>query len=72
MRARVIPRVGQTVMISFLAVKVHGIVERVDPDQLGLEVVTEEGEAIRFQLSRITGRFMSEAQTGARLYFEND
>jgi hypothetical protein len=69
MRQRVVPRVGDQVVVVFLAASVRGVVERVDEDLRGLEVLTEEGEELRFELSRATGSFVSGGQTGPRLYF---
>jgi hypothetical protein len=69
MRARVVPRVGGRVVVVFLAASVRGVVERVDDDLRGLQVLTEEGEEMRFELSRATGSFVSGGQTGPRLYF---
>jgi hypothetical protein len=70
MQPRALPRVGVSVVVFFLAGRVHGEVVAVDPDLRGLEVLTDEGEAIRFVLQRTTGKFQSEGQTGARLFFE--
>jgi hypothetical protein len=72
-RARAVPSVGESVVIIFLASRIGGIVERVDADLRGLEVVTDEGEVLRFALSRVTGRFLSDGQQwGARLFFEDE
>jgi len=70
-RARGIPRIGAPVTVVFLAAKVSGTVQHVDPDLHGLHVVTDEGETLRFELSPLTGRFMSEGQAGPRLFFED-
>lgn len=67
---RALPRVGASVTVFFLAARVCGEVVVVDPDQRGLEVLTDEGEAIRFTLQRTTGMFQSDGQTGARLFFD--
>jgi hypothetical protein len=42
-------------------------VEHVDADLRGVEVLTEDGETLRFELSRATGHFMSGGQSGPRL-----
>jgi hypothetical protein len=70
-RARGVPRVGAPVTVVFLAAKVRGTVHQVDPDLHGLDVVTDDGDTVRFELSRLTGRFMSEGQSGPRLFFED-
>jgi hypothetical protein len=50
---------------------VEGTVAAVDEDLRGLEVLTAENEVIRFVLQATTGRFHSDGQTGARLYFND-
>lgn len=42
----------------------------VDEDLRGLDVVTDEGETLRFKLSRATGRFVAADHSGAQLYFD--
>lgn len=69
MYTRTLPHVGQSVTVVFLAARVAGTVAAVDADQRGIEVVTEEGERIRFTLQRASGRFQAEGQDGPRLYF---
>jgi hypothetical protein len=70
MHPRALPRVGASVVVVFLAARVQGEVVAVDPDLRGLEVLTEEGELIRFKLRRTTGRFQSEGSSGAPLFFD--
>ncbi len=70
MDPRALPRVGAPVVVFFLAARVRGEVVAVDPDLRGLEVLTEEGETMRFKLQRTTGRFQSVGADGARLYFD--
>jgi hypothetical protein len=70
MHPRALPRVGASVVVFFLAARVRGEVVGVDADLRGLEVLTEDGEIIRFKLQRTTGRFQSERPTGSRLYFD--
>ncbi len=70
MQPRALPRVGVSVVVFFLAARVRGEVVAVDGDLRGLEVLTNEGETIRFVLQRTTGKFQSEGQTGARLFFD--
>jgi len=69
MHPRALPRVGARVVVFFLAARVKGEVVGVDPDLRALEVLTEEGETMRFTLQRTTGRFQSVGTDGARLYF---
>jgi len=70
MRARAIPRVGQRVIVSFLATRTSGVIERLDADLRGLEVLTDDGERLRFELSGGTGIFMATDYSRARLLFE--
>ncbi len=70
MQPRALPRVGASVVVFFLEARVHGEVVAVDGDLCGLEVLTDEGDTIRFVLQRTTGKFQSKGQTGARLFFE--
>ena len=72
MRARVLPAVGQSVSVFFLAARAAGTIVAVDDDLRGLEVATADGELIRFVLQRTSGRFQSDGQLGARLYFDDD
>ncbi len=71
MYTRMQPHVGQSVTVVFLAARVAGTVAAVDADHRGLEVVTEEGETIRFTLQRVSGRFQADGQDGPRLYFDH-
>ena len=52
MQPRALPRVGASVVVHFLAAQVHGEVVSVDADLRGLEVLTDEGDLIRFVLAR--------------------
>jgi hypothetical protein len=72
MYARALPYVGQPVMVSFLAARVHGTVVAVNPDLAGLDVLTEEDEVIKFLLQPTTGRFQAGGQSGARLFFNTE
>ena len=64
------PYVGGCVRVSFLGATVDGTVRSVSADGRRLEVVTEEGETLRFALNRATATFTAEGeQTGARLSF---
>ncbi len=66
------PHVGGSVRVNFLGTTVRGMVRRVDHAARALEVVTEEGETLRFALNRATATFMVEgSQTGPRLTFED-
>jgi hypothetical protein len=68
--SRTVPRVDAAVTIVYLNGSTRGIVQQVDTDLRGLQVLTEEGEMLRFELSRVTGHFMSGGQAGPRLLFE--
>lgn len=70
-RLRAIPRVGGRVVVSFLATRVGGVVTQVDPDLRHLEVLTDDGDTLRFVLSRASGRFVAEGHSRARLYFDD-
>jgi hypothetical protein len=65
--SRTVPRVDQRVTIVYLGGRTAGIVQHVDADLRGVEVLTEDGETLRFELSRATGHFMSGGQSGLRL-----
>jgi hypothetical protein len=71
MRARAIPRVGRRVIVAFLATRAAGSIERVDADLRGLEVLTDDGERLRFELSGATGIFMATDHSRARLFFDD-
>ena len=70
MKARAIPRVGCRVIVAFLATRASGSIESVDADLRGLEVLTDDGEQLRFELSAATGIFMATDHSRARLFFE--
>jgi hypothetical protein len=58
------------VIVAFLATAVNGSIVQVDADLRGLEVLTEDGERVRFELSAATGIFMATDHSRARLFFE--
>jgi hypothetical protein len=65
------PRVGRSVVISYLGSTVRGTVREVDEDARGLVVYTEDGETITFALNLATATFTADGrQEGARLSFE--
>jgi hypothetical protein len=64
------PQVGQQVVIAFLAERVPGTVEAVDPDARQLKVVTDHGDVLTFRLNTASGRFISIDPSRAKLYFE--
>jgi hypothetical protein len=64
------PRVGDPVTVVFLAARVEGVVTGVEVDARRVLVMTEEGQALVFELSRATGTFLAGGQqSGARLLF---
>jgi hypothetical protein len=69
MRMRAMPRVGQRVLVVFLATRQAGVVGHVDADLHGLEVDLLDGERLRFVLNPGTGRFVVPGDTSVRLYF---
>src|SRR5579875_936696 len=66
-RVRAQPIPGRRVEVVFLGHRAGGTVHAVDPDGRGLEVATDDGELLRFELRRATASF--EGAEGARLYF---
>ena len=59
--------------VAFLARRVGGTIEAIERDGRTLVVVTDDGEAIRFELSPATGSFVQEGPTGgAKLAFEDE
>lgn len=70
MAIRAVPRVGDHVTVAFLSAQIGGVVAGSDEQQRSLDVVTDEGEMVRFALNRATGRYLSDGrQAGARLLF---
>lgn len=69
-RLRAMPRVGASVQVAFLAVRMRGTVVALDDDLRGLEVQLSDGERVRFQLSQATGTFLAADSSRARLLFE--
>ncbi len=64
------PEVGRPVLIEYLGTTVAGTVMRVAPDGRRLEVETEDGATLTFELNRATATFTADgSQTGARLRF---
>ena len=64
------PEVGGSVLIDYLGSTVHGTVKEVAEDGRRLEVVTEDGATLTFELNRATARFTAGGgQTAPRLRF---
>jgi preprotein translocase subunit YajC len=64
------PEVGRAVLIEYLATTVHGTVKEVADDGRRLEVETEDGATLTFELNRATARFTAGGgQTAPRLRF---
>jgi len=72
MYSRAQPHVGQSVTVLFLAERIRGTITEVDSNQRRLQVLTEEDQQLTFELQPTTGRFQSNGQTGARLYFNDE
>jgi hypothetical protein len=70
MRARAIPRVGDRVVVAFLATRASGSIDHVDEDLRGLEVLIDDGERLRFELSGAIGTFIATDHSRARLFFD--
>ena len=64
------PELGGSVLIEYLGSTVHGTVRDVAEDGRRLEVVTEDGEMLSFELNRATAMFTAGGgQTAPRLRF---
>lgn len=67
------PFAGMPVTVVSLAARRRGAIAEVADEGRRLVVITDDGAALTFALSRATGRFMEDgAQTGARLHFDDD
>jgi hypothetical protein len=70
MPLRAMPRVGAPVLIDYLGSTVPGTVGHVAGEGRRLEVVTEDGATLTFELNRATATFTAGgSQAGARLRF---
>jgi hypothetical protein len=68
---RAMPEVGGAVVIDYLGSTARGVVSSVDQDARRLEVETEDGRTLTFELNRATATFTADgSQTGPRLSFE--
>jgi hypothetical protein len=64
------PEVGRAVLIEYLATTVPGTVKEVAEDGRRVEVVTEDGATLTFELNRATAMFTAGGgQTAPRLRF---
>jgi hypothetical protein len=64
------PEVGGSVLVDYLGVSVHGTVREVADDGRRIEVVTEDGATLMFELNRATAMFTAGGgQTAPRLRF---
>jgi hypothetical protein len=64
------PELGGSVLIDYLGSTVRGTVRDVAEDGRRLEVVTEDGETLSFELNRATAMFTAGGgQTAPRLRF---
>jgi hypothetical protein len=64
------PQLGGAVLIDYLGSTVHGTVKDVAEDGRRLEVVTEDGATLTFELNRATAMFTAGGgQTAPRLRF---
>jgi hypothetical protein len=70
LRPRDVPRLGASVVAAYLAVHVPGRIVQVDADLRGVEVELNDGERLRFALSRATGTFIAQDSSRARLLFD--
>ena len=67
---RAMPEVGRSVLVDYLGSTVHGTVKEVADDGRRLEVVTEDGATVTFELNRATAMFTAGGgQTAPRLRF---
>ncbi|MGO9819949.1 MAG: hypothetical protein ACLPTJ_04765 [Solirubrobacteraceae bacterium] len=70
MPLRAMPEIGRPVLIDYLGVTLAGTVVRVLQDGRRIEVETEDGATLTFELNRATATFTADgSQTGARLRF---
>ncbi|HEY1566162.1 MAG TPA: hypothetical protein VGF68_04070 [Solirubrobacteraceae bacterium] len=70
MPLRAMPQVGRPVLIDYLGSTVHGTVKEVAEGGRRIEVVTEEGASLSFELNRATAMFTAGGgQTAPRLRF---
>jgi hypothetical protein len=58
MALRRLPRLGEEVTVSYLAVDVTGVIDEIDETQRRLRVVTEDGESLVFTLDAATASFV--------------
>jgi hypothetical protein len=64
------PEVGGSVLVDYLGTTVHGTVREVAEEGRRLEVVTEDGATLSFELNRATAMFTAGGgQTAPRLRF---
>jgi hypothetical protein len=67
---RAMPEAGRAVLIEYLGSTVHGTVKEVAEEGRRLEVVTEDGATLIFELNRATAMFTAGGgQTAPRLRF---
>ena len=67
---RAMPELGGSVLIDYLGSTVHGTVKHVGDHGRCVEVVTEDGATITFELNRATALFTAGGgQTAPRLRF---
>jgi hypothetical protein len=65
------PVAGGAVRIDYLGSTLRGVVSSVDQEGRRLEVATEDGRRLSFELNRATATFTADgSQTGPRLSFE--
>lgn len=64
------PAIGRRVLIDYLGATVAGTVVHVDADDRRIQVETDDGSTLTFELNRATATFTADgSQTGARLRF---
>jgi hypothetical protein len=67
---RAMPEIGRLVLIDYLGATVAGTVAHVDADGRRVQVETDDGATLTFELNRATATFTVDgSQTGARLRF---
>jgi hypothetical protein len=68
---RAMPEIGRRVLIDYLGVTLAGTVAGVHEDGRRIDVDTDDGATLAFELNRATATFTADgSQTGARLRFE--
>lgn len=70
MRKRAMPYVGRRVLVVYLGAVVEGVVHELEDSGRRLQVITDEGEQLAFELDPATAGFTTPGgQSRTRLHF---